>query len=129
MNKTLIQDTLISLGMSANLRGFNYIVDAIYLLDKPEWKQAKFTSLYNAVGALNNTSSTSVESGIRKALKIIRANNANHSKVEYYLGYCNCDNGSSLMQLFTRLKATEKSNTIQYDKLLMKQVLREMFEA
>lgn len=106
MDKTVIENKLLEIGVPVSLKGFKFISDAIWLLDKPEWKNPKWTSLYYAVGRLNDESATCVEKAIRTALQATRVK-GDYDLVAEYIGFINCENSNSLMMLHNRL-ATEK---------------------
>lgn len=107
MDTDTIKNTLILIGMPIGLKGFKYTVDAILLLDKPEWEMPKWTALYYAIGKLNHVSPSLVEAGIRNALKSTRDRNCDYKAIEKYIGFANCENSSSLNLLYTRIKQDE----------------------
>lgn len=123
MNRQLITDTLISLGTPVNIKGFNYIVDIIELLDRPEWEFPKWSALYYCVGNLHNSASSSVEKAIRNALRITRERCGDYKLIEKYIGFSNCENSNSLMLLYTKLKQQEKVNNNIVTKLMLKEAL------
>ena len=84
MNRTIIENTLIEIGMPTNIKGFKYIVDTVMLLSKPEWKDPKWTALYYCVSQLNNCTACSVEKSIRTALRITRDNCIDYNLIEHY---------------------------------------------
>lgn len=129
MNKETIETTLYKIGMPARLSGFSYIVDTLMLLDKPEWNNPKWTSLYYCVGKMNNTSQDIVEAAIRYALKTTRNKNSDYKLIEHYIGYANCENSNSLMQLYHMLKSEEKTSNKTITKIMLKETLLEILGA
>lgn len=128
MDEDKTQNTLIKIGMPIGLKGFKYITDAISLLDKPEWKNPKWTALYYAVAKLNNTTSYLVESGIRNALKSTRERNCDYKSIEHYIGFANCENSNSLNLLYTRLKQEECKQKTNDSVFAFKTALRELLK-
>lgn len=110
MDKTTIDNALLDMGMPIKLKGFNYISDAVMLLDKPEWKNPKWTALYHCIATLNNDTACSVEKSIRSALASVRKT-GNIDLVSYYIGFDNCSNSNSIYLLYTRLKSNENEKS------------------
>lgn len=99
-NKTI--DVLIEMGVPADCCGFQYIVDAMFLLDNLEWRNEKLTALYYKIGTINNVSVSKVERGIRTAFATV-FRNGNKKMVERYLSTQNKKNGNLLYVLHYRL--------------------------
>ena len=108
--RTIIENTLIEIGMPTNIKGFKYIVDTVMLLSKPEWKDPKWTALYYCVSQLNNCTACSVEKSIRTALRITRDNCIDYNLIEHYIGFANCENSNSLTLLYTRLNQSKQKD-------------------
>lgn len=123
MNKLLIEDTLVNIGMPTNIKGFTYIVSIVTLLDQPEWTFPKWSALYYCVGQLYNTTPASVEKAIRHALKTTRDRNSNYSAINKYIGFDNCENSNSLMLLYTKLKQEERHSNTIVTKFMLKEAL------
>lgn len=119
MERQIIIETLIDIGMPMNMRGFQYVVSAIELLDRPEWKCPKWTALYNCIGNIYDVSGSLVESSIRNILKNVRNKNYNFEKIEYYIGFENCENSNSLLKLYNRLKSTNSYNNNEIKNYLL----------
>lgn len=66
MDKKL-RNTLLSLGITPNLKGFDYIVEMIKVI-REEKEKTKITFLYDVVGRKSGTSGTRVERAIRHAV-------------------------------------------------------------
>ena len=66
MDKKL-RNTLLSLGITPNLKGFDYIVEMIKVI-REEKEKTKITVLYEVVGRKSGASGTRVERAIRHAI-------------------------------------------------------------
>ena len=64
--KKKIQDTLLELGVTPNLKGFNYICDAVEMINKEG--RIKVTYIYNKIARDNNEKMMCVERTIRHAI-------------------------------------------------------------
>jgi len=124
MTRSQIELILIQIGTPVALNGYTYLVDAVMLLDKPEWIHPKWSALYDCVGNLNNVSGKAVEKGIRKALETTRTNCADYNAIEHYIGFCNCSNSNSLMQLHRMIKNEFESDD---DPSYLKDMIRKAF--
>lgn len=128
MEVNQIQNVLIKIGMPIGLKGFKYITDAIILLDKPEWKNPKWTALYYSIATINKVTPSLVEAGIRNAFKTTRDRNCNYKSIENYIGFSNCENSSSLNLLYIRLKQEEEKKKINDSTFALKAALRELLK-
>ena len=61
-------NALIEMGMPADIKGFQYIVDAMCLFEEKEWRNGKTTVLYCKIGEINGVKPQNVERSIRHAL-------------------------------------------------------------
>ena len=61
-----IQDTLLELGVTPNLKGFNYICDAVEMINKEG--RIKVTYIYDKIARDNNENMMRVERAIRHAI-------------------------------------------------------------
>ena len=104
MNQKNIEEILLRMGIPASVLGFRYIVDAILFLDKEGTEDLKYTYLYYKIAKKNNSTIERVERAIRHALSIARKKIENHKLVEYYIGFTNTSNSSSLRLFYLRLK-------------------------
>ncbi len=129
MDKIIIENTFIELGMPPGLKGFPYIVKAIELLDNPEWSNPKWTALYYCISSVYKVTPSSVERAIRNALKVTRDRNANYKLIEEYISFSNCENSNSLMQLYTKLKHKERNSNCVITKFMIKQALMEIINS
>lgn len=99
-------NALIEMGMPADIKGFQYIIDAMCLLEEDEWRSAKTTLLYYEVGKRNNTTPSRVERAMRHAFGVV-LNKGDLETVEKYLTLQNTNNGNLLRVLYYRLSQEE----------------------
>lgn len=107
MNRAKIEDTLLAMGVPAGILGFNYIVDEIQIFDERGTNISITKELYPAVAEKNNTTPSSTERTIRHAFEVVRSHKGKPEVVEKYIGFTNCNNSSSLKQLYMMLKREE----------------------
>lgn len=104
MNRAKIEDTLLAMGVSAGIKGFTYIADAIQIFDERGTDIQITKELYPAVAKRNNTTSSRTEREIRHAFERARSYRGNPDVVNHYIGMDNCANSSSLKTLYIRIK-------------------------
>lgn len=107
MKKEKIEDALLAMGVPAGIKGFNYIADAIQIFDEMGTNISITKELYPAIAKKNNTTPSRVERAIRHAFGIVRSHKGNPEVVGKYVGFTNCNNSSSLKQLYMMLKREE----------------------
>lgn len=136
MNRQIVENTLMEMGMPATLKGFTYITDAVMLLDTLEWKSPKWTALYYKIAAINNDTPTRVERAIRSAFVSTRNRVVDYDIIEHYIGFANCENSSSLLHLYKNVKKeypndeqVSYSDIISYEDLVtLKDTLQKMLK-
>lgn len=99
-------NALIEMGMPADIKGFQYIVDAMCLFEDESWRRTKTTALYYKLGEMHNTTSTRVERAIRHAFGNI-ITKGDLKSIEKYLTMQNTTNGNLLHVLYLRLTQEE----------------------
>lgn len=99
-------NALIEIGMPADIKGFQYIVDAMCLFEDKEWRNGKITNLYEKIGKMNNTTASRVERAIRNAFGHVILK-GNLEDVEKYLTLQSTTNGNLLHVLYLRLAEDE----------------------
>lgn len=104
MNREKIEDTLLTMGVPAGIKGFNYISDAIQIFDERGTDISITKELYPSVAKKNSTTQSRVERAIRHAFTIARDCRGKYETVEHYIGFANCQNSSSLKQLHMMLE-------------------------
>lgn len=107
MNGAKIEDALLSMGVPAGVKGFTYIADAIQIFDERGTNISITKELYPRIAKKNNTTSSRAERAMRHAFGIVRSHKGNPEIVEKYIGFTNCNNSSSLKQLYMMLKRGE----------------------
>lgn len=81
----VLQEILLRIGITPNLKGFNYIIQAVKLLHENEDKYSYITkSLYPEIAKMNHSSYQKVERCIRHA--ITKAINQDYGDIEKELG-------------------------------------------
>lgn len=104
MNRAKIEDILLAMGVPAGIKGFNYIVDAVEIFDERGTDIGITKELYPAIAKKNGATSSRVERAIRHAFEVARSPKGNYDVVEKYIGFMNCENSSSLVMLYKRIK-------------------------
>ena len=99
-------NALLEMGMPADINGFNYIVDAMILLDKEEWREGKITVLYQKIAKDNKMTSSRVERCIRHAFSVV-LREGNMNAVQKWLTFSHPTNGNLLKTLYLRLSLEE----------------------
>lgn len=119
MNRAKIEDTLLEMGVPAGIKGFNYIADAIEIFDERGTDISITKELYPAIAKKNNTTPSRTERAIRHAFDVARSPKGNYDVVEKYIGFMNCENSSSLVMLYKRIKqeceGAEKKEHVEED--------------
>ncbi len=85
---------LIKIGISANIKGFRYILDAIEILEKQQI-HTNMTTVYELVGEKQNTTRSAVERAIRHAINQAYTN----KKMLKEIYYSKPDNSALLYDL------------------------------
>ena len=104
INRKYVEDVLLKMGIPANIKGFQYITDAVMLLDKKEWCNPKYTALYYTIGKMNGSTATRTERAIRHAFSVARSCKGDYELVDHYIGFINCENSSSIASLYRTIK-------------------------
>ncbi len=107
MNRAKIEDALLEMGVPTGILGFNYIADGIEIFNERGTNIRITKELYPAIVEKNNTTPSRAERAIRHAFEIVRSHKGNPEVVEKYIGFTNCNNSSSLKQLYMMLKREE----------------------
>lgn len=76
-----VGDALLQLGITPDLKGFNYIIDMVEMIDKGE--VGKITEAYKTIGERRNETACSVERCIRHAISKI---NTTSKEFDTYIG-------------------------------------------
>lgn len=104
MDRAKIEGALLAMGVPAGIKGFTYIADAIQIFDEIGTRIFITKELYPAIAKKNDTTAKRVERAIRHALGVARSCKVDYEIVNHYIGFINCENSSSLKQLYMMLK-------------------------
>lgn len=99
-------NTLIEMGMPADIKGFQYIVDAMRLFEDEKYRTGKITALYFEIAQMNNTTISRVERAIRHAFEVVMTK-GDLVQVKKYLTLQNTTNGNLLHVFYLRLSQEE----------------------
>ncbi len=102
MMKNKAINALIKIGMPADIKGFQYIVDAMCLFN-PDYS---VTTIYALVAQKNNTTSSCVERAIRHAFGVVLKDGVS-GYIDHYLTRNHTTNGNLLHVLYLRLTQEE----------------------
>ena len=98
-----IEDALIAMGVPASISGFDFIKDAVLILDRDGMK-VKWTGVYAEIGKKYGKSASKVERGIRHAFEVARSVRGDYDSVNHYIGFSNTNNASSICLLYRTIK-------------------------
>lgn len=107
MMKQKTINILLEMGMSANIKGFSYITDAMVLFnDDMKFYHGKTMDLYNKIAEKNNTTSSRVERAIRHAFTTV-LKKGDSQIIDKYLPKQNTSNSNLLHVLYLRITQNE----------------------
>lgn len=98
-----IEDALIEMGIPASISGFDFIKEAVLILDRDVMK-VKWTGVYAEIGKKCGKSSSKVERAIRHAFEVARSVRGDYDAVNHYIGFSNTNNASSICLLYRTIK-------------------------
>ena len=103
-----VVDVLLSIGVPAGVKGFNYIYDAMVIFDEDAYyRGGKICALYEEIAKRRETTASRVERAIRHAFEAA-INKGNPEMVEHYLDTVNTQNCNLLRTLYLRLRRKRK---------------------
>lgn len=108
MNRNNVEDVLFAIGIPANHRGFDYIVDAMEVIEKEGCTVSATKALYPAIAKMHKTTESAVEAAIRHDLEYVRKN-GNQEVFEKYIGSANRTNTPALASLYRHIKREEEN--------------------
>lgn len=128
-----IEDALIEMGIPASISGFDFIKEAVLILDRDGMK-VKWTGVYAEIGKKCGKSAHKVERAIRHAFEVARSVRGDYDVVNHYIGFSNTNNASSICLLYrtikremeeeqTKVKNTDKQPVISEKRV--KEIVRE----
>lgn len=100
-------NALLEMGAPANLKGFNYIVDAMILFEDDKWLKSKMMNLYAQIASMNNSTASKVERAIRSTFKKV-LDSGDLEIIEKYLTHKNASNGNLLHVFYLKLKLSQE---------------------
>lgn len=112
-----IEDVLIAIGIPANISGFDFIKEAVLIIDK-DGMDIRWTGVYAQIGNKYGKSATSVERAIRHAFIRARNKSQYYDIVNHYIGFASTNNTSSISLLYRTIKREmeeEESRTKRTD--------------
>lgn len=98
-----IEDVLVKIGVPENVLGFDFIKEAVLILDR-DGVCAKWICLYHEIGKKYGKTGGMVERGIRYALHATRKECKDKDVVNHYIGFTNTSNSNSISLLYRRIK-------------------------
>ena len=99
--KRKIEDALFAMGVPAADKGFDYIVDAVLILN--ESPKTSAMDLYSKISEKNNVTKGSVERSIRHAFFVCRKGRR-QKEVSHYIGVECTSNKDSIYHLYRMVK-------------------------
>ena len=119
MNRNKVEDVLFAIGISANMKGFKYIVDAMEIIERYGFTVSITGVLYPEVADMNRTTPSRVERAIRHAFKIANSERGDYEVFEKYIGHINTSNGAALTSLYKRIKREEEEEKAEMEKQIV----------
>lgn len=98
-----IEDALIAMGIPASISGFDFIKEAVLILDRDGMK-VKWTGVYAEIGNKYGKTPSQVERAIRHAFEVARSVRGDYDSVNHYIGFSNTNNASSICLLYREIK-------------------------
>lgn len=98
-----IEDALIAMGIPASISGFDFIKEAVLILDRDGMK-VKWVGVYAEIGNKCGKSASKVERAIRHAFEVARSVRGDYDAVNHYIGFSNTNNASSICLLYRTIK-------------------------
>ena len=98
-----IEDALISMGVPASLSGFDFIKEAVLIIDR-NGTNIKWTEVYEQIGEKYGKTSSQVERAIRHAFATVRSGKGDYEVVNHYIGFSATNNASSISLLYRTIK-------------------------
>ena len=98
-----IENALIAMGIPANIAGFDYIREAVLIVDK-ERMNIRWTGIYEQIGKKYGKRAYQVERSIRHAFNVARSEKGVYDVVNHYIGFAATNNASSISLLYRTIK-------------------------
>lgn len=103
MMENKIEDALIAMGIPVSISGFDFIKEAVLILDRDGMK-VKWVGVYAEIGNKYGKSPSQAERAIRHAFEVARSVRGDYDSVNHYIGFSNTNNASSICLLYRTIK-------------------------
>lgn len=104
MDRNKVDDTISSIGIPANVKGFDYIADAMEVFEEHGYRVSVTGFLYPEIAKRNSTTSCRVERAIRHAFEIASSTRGDSGAYKKYIGVVNTTNAAALTSLYKHIK-------------------------
>lgn len=108
MNRNKVESVLSEIGIPANVKGFDYIADAMEVFEEHGHRVPVIKILYTEIAKRNETTPSRVERAIRHAFEIANSYRGDYEAFEKYIGHMNTTNGAALTSLYKHIKREEE---------------------
>ena len=98
-----IEDALIAMGIPVSISGFDFIKEAVLILDRDGMK-VKWTKVYAEIGKKYGKAPSQAERAIRHAFEVARSVRGDYDAVNHYIGFAATNNASSISLLYRTIK-------------------------
>lgn len=109
-----VEDVLINMGVPAGLSGFDFIKEAVLIVDK-DGVNIRWTGIYAQIGKKYGKTASQVERSIRHAFDVARSVRGDYDAVEHYIGFTNTNNASSISLLYLKIKREMEKEQADFD--------------
>lgn len=116
MERVKVEEILILMGIPTNIKGFEYIVDAMDIFDEKGTDISIVKDVYFDIAKKHNVGANHVMNAINRAFCITRSNRGNYEVVSKYIGFNNKTNHSSLTMLYKKIAQEFKKEEISSSK-------------
>lgn len=104
--KNKVVKALLEMGMPADMKGFDYIVEYMMLLNDEMWSKCETTTLYYKIAKENDVNPNTIERCIRYAFNYV-LRNGDQEAIKKYITHTKTNNGNLLKVFHWRLSAEE----------------------
>lgn len=112
MNRNKVENILSEIGIPANVKGFDYIADAMEVFEEHGHRVSVTKILYPEIAKRNNSIPSRVERAIRHALEIANSTRGDYENFEKYIGFTNTTNSAALISLYKHIKREEEEEKV-----------------
>lgn len=108
MKKQKIEDVMDKIGVPECAKGYEYILEALMMMDDPKWENTKWMKVYEEIGKRFGKTGKQVERSIRYCFDVARKNSGEEYDIKYYLGSICGGNHRTLKHFYKILKREEE---------------------